>query len=410
LDPYYKRAQEILKIGPDIYGGEYWIKRAGLPYLHFHASNVYHYATQIRPTRFGIEYHDDIKNAPNIFTYLNANVMSLETDSVGKEVERVNVGTLGGNRFRISARLFILACGGIENARLLLISKIGRNNGLGNQHDLVGRFFMEHPIFDAGMILLKNSGFKLEESFYRPHKIDENIMIQGQLSLMPEVLRSKKIANFKVYLLPYSKRRLSAGELSLRSILKDFKALRISEDFLSHLARVISDIDEVAEEAYVKYFVEDRQRLIITRSIFEQVPNPDSRVTLSAEKDALGINRVKLDWRLTDMDRRGVHDALMVVASELGRMGLGRMKVDSGMDDWVFPDKPYWGNHHMGTTRMHEDPKQGVVDSNCRVHDVNNLYIAGSSVFPTSGCASPTLTIVALALRLAEHLKQEFIQ
>jgi choline dehydrogenase-like flavoprotein len=336
--------------------------------------------------------------------------MSLETDSEGKEVKYVTVGTLGGNRFRIAARLFILACGGIENARLLLISNIVHKNGLGNQHDLVGRFFMEHPVFDAGMILLKNSGFKLQESFYRPHKIDETLMIQGQLSLTPQVLRKKRISNFKVYLLPYFGRRESEGERSLRTILKDFKHLHFSEHFVSHLARVISDIDEVAEEAYVKYFVEDRQRLIITRSIIEQVPNPDSRVTLSAEKDALGINRVKLDWRLTDMDRRGVHDALMVVASELGRMGLGRMKVDSGMDDWIFPDKPYWGNHHVGTTRMHEDPKKGVVDSKCRVHNLNNLYIAGSSVFPTSGCAPPTLTIVALALRLAEHLKQEFIQ
>jgi choline dehydrogenase-like flavoprotein len=139
----------------------------------------------------------------------------------------------------------------------------------------------------------------------------------------------------------------------------------------------------------------------------EQAPNPDSRVTLSAEKDAMGMPRAKLDWRLTELDKRSMRTFYEILGQELGKSGMGRVQ----LRDWLLDDDRNWpsflsgGWHHMGTTRMHADPKQGVVDANCRVHGLANLYVSGAAVYATAGSANPTLTLVALSLRLSDHLR-----
>jgi len=151
--------------------------------------------------------------------------------------------------------------------------------------------------------------------------------------------------------------------------------------------------------------VGDRQFQLFSRQ--EQAPNPDSRVTLGAERDAMGVPRVRLDWRLTDLDKRSMRTFYEVLGREAGKQGVGRVQIL----DWLRDGDATWPAflsgawHHMGTTRMHQDPKRGVVDANCRVHGVGNLYVGGAAVYPTSGSANPTLTLVALSLRLADHLK-----
>ena len=138
--------------------------------------------------------------------------------------------------------------------------------------------------------------------------------------------------------------------------------------------------------------------------VCEQVPNPDSRVMLASSRDALGLPRIKLDWRLTAQDRRSFVEHLRSLGMEFGALGIGRMLANVEDDD-TWPVEVFGGAHHMGTTRMHDDPRQGVVDRDCRPHGTDNLYVAGSSVFPTSGASNPTLTLVALTLRLASHLR-----
>jgi choline dehydrogenase-like flavoprotein len=140
----------------------------------------------------------------------------------------------------------------------------------------------------------------------------------------------------------------------------------------------------------------------------EMAPNPESRVTLGETRDALGMRRVRMDWRLGELERRTALEYARTVASELARLGLGSydLKQAAALEDgkaWVKMATDSY--HHMGTTRMHENPRRGVVDVNGKMHGVANLFIAGSSIFPTAGAAPPTLTIVALALRLADHLK-----
>lgn len=137
----------------------------------------------------------------------------------------------------------------------------------------------------------------------------------------------------------------------------------------------------------------------------EPAPNPDSRVVLVGDRDELGLQRVALDWRLSEADKRNVRQTLELFGAEIGRAGIGRPKILYEEDDSGWPEDLGGGEHLMGTTRMSDDPKQGVVDRHCRVHGMANLFVAGSSVFPTAGGATPTLMIVALAIRLADHLK-----
>jgi choline dehydrogenase-like flavoprotein len=178
-------------------------------------------------------------------------------------------------------------------------------------------------------------------------------------------------------------------------------------DFWGHLRNVIADIDEVAIHAYRKLLDKDYSRGVFKLyNRTEQAPNPESRVTIYDERDRLGVNRVRLNWNLQPIDKRSIRRAQEVIGQELGRAGLGRLQAELDDDDTTWPPGLTGGNHHMGTTRMSTDPKQGVVDENCRVHGISNLFIAGSSVFSTSGHANPTLTIVALAVRLADHIKK----
>jgi choline dehydrogenase-like flavoprotein len=147
-----------------------------------------------------------------------------------------------------------------------------------------------------------------------------------------------------------------------------------------------------AADVFVK-----RRRLVVST---EQCPNPDSRVTLSNERDALGMPKVRLDWRLNDLDRYTMRRTGEILRDDLCRAGI----VETARDVLDDAEAPRWNWHHIGTTRMHEDPRRGVVDADCRVHGLDNLYVAGSSVFPTAGNHTPTLTIIALACRTADHL------
>jgi choline dehydrogenase-like flavoprotein len=146
--------------------------------------------------------------------------------------------------------------------------------------------------------------------------------------------------------------------------------------------------------------------LLALRAVIEATPNRESRVRLGPARDHFGMPRVEVDWRLNASDQRGLQRLLHVMRDEFRRLGLGTIVLAPAVDVAGWPTSMTGGKHHIGTTRMHADPRYGVVDPQCRVHGCANLYIAGSSVFPTSGYANPTLTIVALAARLSDHLKQ----
>ncbi len=196
-----------------------------------------------------------------------------------------------------------------------------------------------------------------------------------------------------------------------RSFIHLIDVLRHHELPDRHLARHLLNIAAGAGDVAVslrRQFIElvrPRPRLAL-RAVLETTPNPASRVTLGSRRDHFGMPRVRVNWQLNARDTRGLVRLLQVMRQEFERCRIGRLVEDIAVDGSGWPTSMTGGKHHMGTTRIHDDPRQGVVDADCRIHGMSNLYIAGSSVFPTGGYANPTLTIVALALRLAEHLKR----
>ena len=411
LDPFYARAQSVLQLGPYVYDQRAW-KFLDVPPVPLDEAKIQPAFWQARssgPLRFGEVYREDLRNADNIQVYLHANVTNIRTNDMQTRVEHVEVKTLDGKSGKIKANFYILACGGMENARILLLSNDVNARGIGNGHDLVGRYFMEHPHVICGVVMTEDTDF-LFDRFYRRRY--GNVFAYAGFRTGEEIQRAEQVLNCSATVQWIADPE--AGTTAAREIWLDVKDGRFPDDLGDKLWKVVGDLDSVAHQAY-RRFVEGRRaipklKLIYLMARSEQAPNPDSRIALSTERDALGLNRIRIDWRLNDQDKRTIRVMTQAIGSELGRLNMGRVR----LADWLLEDGPTWspdttgGSHHMGTTRMSYDPKSGVTTADCRVHGIENLYVAGSSVFPTSGYSHPTYTIVALAIRLADHIKARF--
>ena len=422
IDPYYDRAQEICKITPASYDVADWENLENTPSFPFNGNRVQTVIFKFGSRHPFLDGHaEEVKQAENITTYLYANVIEIETDEAARNVSRLRVVCLEGNKFWVRAKRFILAMGAIEIPRLLLSSNRTQKAGLGNPYDLVGRFFMEHPHFSSGLFVpFAPETFKFTYLYDHIHRVN-GVPIIGKLSLSEEVLRQEKLLNYVVELSPRIALKTSLNQylyprINSKSVhsYKIFRSAmghkKLPDDACKHLRNILSGIDDFTVTAYrnVKKRVLralDKRRIQLFRldNMTEQVPNPESRVTLGSDRDSLGQRRVQLDWRLSDFDKESFIKSQEIVDQEFRRAGLGRLYVKPMHE--IPPDRITGGWHHMGTTRMHTNPKNGVVNQNCRVHGISNLFIAGPSVFPTSGYANPTLTIVALAVRLADHIK-----
>jgi choline dehydrogenase-like flavoprotein len=404
LDPYYERAHELLFLGPYDYRPERWTQGRTRPFRFRANSDLRTGVLQINRTMtraWGRTYRQELEQAPNVRVLLSANVTEIVLDSNGGIVQQMMVRVLGGPAFVVRARHYVLAAGGIENARLLLASRTVRAAGIGNDHDLVGRFFMEHPHTDNEG-LFTGAGDLPEAQFYRPFRaggIQREVEIWGYLALTPEAQRRERIlSSASIFLGPDGRATTSEVAALARAVsgLDSPGTLQNVRDALARFAppRVARRLSPGPFLAWLE-----------TPS--EQAPNPESRVMLDNQVDELGVPRVKLDWRLSEIDKYTLRRAHTLIAKELGASGLGRLKLTLVEDDKTWSRYTIGGRHHMGTTRMHDDPKSGVVDRHGVVHGVPNLSIAGSSVFTTSGSANPTLTVVALALRMGRRLSDQ---
>lgn len=396
LIPYYERAQVICELGPFAYEYADWepqAQRIGLDGSCLKAR----FFQSSPPTRFGRVYRNTLERASNISLHLHTNALEIQTDATARVATGIKAGTLAGNRYLVRAKQYIIALGGIENARLLLLSNRVQQVGLCNEYDLVGRFFMDHPILRTGSVLLPRDSPLA--SFSR-RKLRGTTELAPFITADDTVLREKRLLNFGVRL---KKPILPPSLDSLRILSRSLRKGRWPDDFTEHVGNVMTDLGAIA--AFASQRLRDLKLLDILYWM-EPAPNPNSRITLTHDKDRLGLHRVRLDWQLTELDLHTMHEAHRLLAMECGAQGIGRVKVsfDETSDAW--PPHLSGSYHHMGTTRMHVDPKHGVVTPDCRTHQIQNLFIAGSSVFPTAGHANPTLTIVTLAIRLADHIKR----
>lgn len=310
------------------------------------------------PTRFGARYQDELSQAENIACYLNATVTSI------MEFAGNIVGITGldrdGNHFSVESNTYILAAGGIENARLLMISNLANSSGY------LGTCFSDHTgaTIAAAVLSLRNRYtlydrlFGETKTMVSPHlSFTEDLMVENELINFGMVLKSISITDGIV-----------EGVVNMRGLHRQDRG-----DYFSILVRM------------------------------ENTPNKDSKISLSNNNDIYGMPQIRLDWQPNIYDFESLQRIRDIFRQKITNLNLGRVRF-LPLDPKDKAQTATYQAHHLGTTRMSDSPEHGVVNKDLRCHDINNLYVLGSSCFPTFGFANPTLTIVALALRLGDKL------
>lgn len=355
LDPYLDATNEILGIErlPD----DVPVADGGVKQVDFVFSSV----------NFSDKYYAEFVAAESVALALEANVLRLETD--GTMITGVVVADNAGTEKTVRARDYVLAAGGIENSRILLWSNEVANGQVVRQPATLGRYWMEHPNFTIGDGIL-----------------DRRVVADGE-----------EIAIYA----PTTETMLREEVLNC--------GLRFQPVAYTGGKKLVSDIACVAPGLAVRLFELLNRDLVCgarLRAAWEQEPRAENHVALSNEVDRFGIPRPALYWEKTALDVKTVRSTALRLGEYFARADLGRLRLDDwvlGEGDFPSPDE-YGGHHHMGGTRMADSPEFGIVDRDCRVFGQENLFVAGSSVYPTGGHANPTFTIIQLALRLADHL------
>ena len=392
LLPYYHRAHQVIEIGADSYDPAPVAKSLDYRLFPFDPTKVKTTLSRYHRQRFGIRYGPELSKTPNVKTYLYATVTSVDLDPNGRSVQQVTVKTLAGNTVTFIAKRFVIATGGIENARLLLDSNAVQTAGIGNENGLVGRYFTEHINYIKGVIRPRgfDPAFDIYTSEHPYEDGGDHLKVRCHLAIPQDLTKQLKIPKFRT--------EIGLEKQPWRS---PFSSHFSMDDITNVFERATAKLNTMATGAPWKPSV----YIFINGS--EQIPNFNSTITLSAERNGLGQRIAKMNWHLTEIGKNGIVEAHRVIAHEVGRSHFGRYLNYFPDEEERILDGASGGMHHMCTTRMHDDPKQGVVDRDCKVHGVENLYMAGSSVFPNGGWPNPTLTITALAARLADHLKME---
>lgn len=422
LERYYPRAQTVCEIGPYLYDETLWRHTAAKPYA-FDSAKLGHSFYQFSPpTRFGDRYGANLRESDNVTVLFNANATRIGLTANAAAADSVDVKSFSGKRGSVHARHFVLACGGIENARLMMASRDIASAGVGNGRDNVGRYFMDHLYDSVGSLLVSERPARFlaqygeitptsrQHPLTRVPNLDEAVRFQAALSPSAAYRRSRQTGAVSLFI----RGDWSNVDEGVRAVYEAIESDNpsISEAHSGHLLDILRNLDTALPTIKSVIQGKNANHLPTLFTVAEQTPNRTSRITLGPEKDALGSQRARIDWRLSELDKRTFAQMPDLLAGEFGRLGIGRVHKAVWLDD----DAPYLyrsdfsrilepGRHHSGTTRMSHDPSKGVVDADCQVFGVGNLSVAGSSVFPTIGSVNPTLTIVALALRLADHLK-----
>ena len=405
LDPYYRQAQEVCRLGPFDYAPGRWADQEGMSPLRLPPGTIETTVFQHGTADFG-DYFQELVRAPNVTLLLHASVVDLATDGDPDWVDRVELRREDGSRCFVRARLVVLAAGGIENPRRLLLSRRTHRNGLGNDHDLVGRFFAERMSARSGYVVASSPELIGRAGFYPVRETAHGVRVQGALRVRDAVQRERQLLNCAFFLLVRDRAMMAEAVRSVATLAKARQRRPLTGEMAGHLRNVATGLGDLGVFARNRlHDFDDARGVLVLRVQGEQAPNPDSRVMLGTRRDRFGQPVARIDWRPGPTDRASIRASQETIDEALRTAGVGRVEFMLGDER---PPTLFEGNfHHLGTTRMHADPAMGVVDADCRVHGVRNLYIAGSSLFPTYGCSNPTLTVVALALRLADHIKKQ---
>ncbi len=410
LQPFYAQAHEVLQLGPYDYDPTAWEQSSGTARLPLTDERITTLLFRQSPVRFGSSYAAALAKSPDVHVYLHASAARLRFSVAARSITSVEVATPNGHRFEIRPRLAILAAGGIENARLLLLSAPGSPRGPANAHGQVGRCFTEHGYVDSAIYVPAVYSTSLRFYLQNPVRIDGRIRVaRGVLAVPGSRQLRDGLLNCAMYFRPAYETHPAFDNPRVQALLQVWDMLKgraVPDRIWTRLSYAARSPYALARAAWSKLRDgPDGAPQWRMRALFECAADPDNRVELSSARDAMGRPMARLCWRMRASDLQSVVRSHMILDEALRAARAGHLRLRSERwDEWLAAAQP--GMHHAGTTRMHDDPSQGVVDRNCRVHGVDNLFISGSSVFPTAGFANPTLTVIALSLRLAAHLRQ----
>ncbi|MGQ7261507.1 FAD-dependent oxidoreductase [Vreelandella sp. V005] len=366
LAPYYRPAATILDLAKP--PADQSITGAGLKRIFFSLGN---------PTRLKDKYAETLRESTTLECCLTANLMALETqDGI---VTSATFQNYQGDYRLVRARYFVLACGGIENSRLLLWCNQQAQGQLVPQHATLGRYWMEHPHATVGKALL-----------FEPAALGMDDEYNIFLSPTADALESRQILNCGLRL---HRMNAEATQALIEELVEKAPAL-------AGRLRVWQAQGKVIHGA-------------VLRAAWEQEPRFENRIELSEELDELGVPRSRLVWQQSELDRRTIRESMLLLGEYLRDNEVGRLQMAEWLADTPVQlptDGELAGRHHMGGTRMSVKPEEGIVDRDCRLFAQENFYVAGSSVFASAGHANPTLTLVQLALRLCDHLETKLTQ
>jgi len=433
LRTYYERANRLCEAGEFAYTASQAFRGRERPMIEGFHGDSFTDDTLERfscPTDFGARYGHKLRAASNVTVLLHANVTAVRLRAGGHQVDSLAIQTLSGKQFQARARHFVLATGGLEVARLLLASRDVQSRGIGNEHDVVGRYYMCHLAGTIGSIKISRPLDAVHSGYQLSH---EGIYCRRRFALMPQVQRAQGLGNFVARLHhpritdpAHGNAVLSALYLGRGLISYEYGKRLHGEErqswsaWMRHVRNVSTrpwDLAafgwhmlrdrKLAARKFPSIIIKSKANLYSLDFHAEQQPNFSSRVGLGTEADALGMPRLKVDWRYTAGDVDSVVRSLHLLREDFERSGVGSFGYDPSAVEFEMTRYGAYGGHHIGTARMGTDPTSSVVDADCRVHGIVNLFVNGAATFPTSSQANPTLTLVALSLRMAEHLKTQ---
>jgi choline dehydrogenase-like flavoprotein len=430
---YYSRANRLCEAGEFSYDAIQALHGNDRPIIEGFEGRNFTSNTLERfscPTDFGTRYGHKFRQSGNVTVLLHANVTAIRLQAPGHRVDSLSVQTLSGKKFLIRATQFVLAAGGLETTRLMLASRDIQPQGIGNDRDLVGRYYMCHLAGTIGSLKVSGPAHSVNNGYQLS---DEGIYCRRRFALRPETQREQQLGNFIARLHhpritdpAHHNAILSALYLGKAFISYEYgKRLHGDENLtwfarLQHVRNVlVRPLDLaaftwhmlryrfLATRKFPSIIIKSRANLFSLDFHAEQQPCFSSRVNLGTDVDALGMPRLNIDWRYTAGDVDTVQRSLALLREDFGQSGIGNFEYDPSSVEFEMTRYGAYGGHHMGTARMGSDPNSSVVDADCRVHGISNLFVNGSATYPTSGQANPTLTVVALSLRMAEHLKKQ---
>ena len=420
IEPYYRRAHRHCGAGAFEYDAAAYaspdapvLKPAGARL----ASGVFHFgpADRFKQPQRGV-----LGKSADVVLYEHAHCTELVGSSNGAVVSHAVVRTFEGTTFRVFAKQFIVAAGGIETPRLLLASATLACAG----NPALGRYHMDHLLRCLGTFHPSRRTMFQQLGLYDLRRVGAE-PVMGNLVLTPAEQRGARTSNACVSLMPNPKLRQLRALLDAKALGEQISRGKLPAHALARAGRVLKALPHVGAAAWdllrhdismVQGFSkggwsklaepEHRYDHFDLLAFIEQVPDAGNRIELGSERDALGMPKARVHWRWNEADKASVRHLRRVLKEDLESAGLGEVRVDDS-DAFCTGGERQGLAHHMGATRMSADASAGVVDSDCRVHGMTNLHIASSSVCTTGSYANPTLTIVALALRLGDHLNDE---